>query len=219
MPADLPERLRQAAMPPSRALPFASIEQRVRGRRRRRYIARSATAVVIAGLLVTLVALTEHDQTSVRTVGPASPLTTSGIHVELPTGWTESAVDATATPAELLAVGTRQRPTPRGGVYCVGLDNAFVTISEVQPGQQPPSLSGGPGASRNQAVRRPDDFATTAPLDSSQCRIPGSSATTLSYLFTDHGRVLFATVTLGESVTDQRRADAFAVLNSLRIGN
>jgi hypothetical protein len=227
---DLLTKFDRAAAQPGREVPFSVIERRlhVRRSRRRGGIALSACAIV-AGVITTF-AFTGSNGPSVETVHPASsgreltfgdpPMT-----VVLPDGWSESPLPVVRTEPEVLIVGTVSVPANTFEQECPTnrelRDDVFVRIFEYT---HLVILSDEPPVNENLGAAfgpRPPDFAN-AVWDEGTCFDPetgpnGPRWPALSVRFRDSGRYLQANLLFGSSATAEQHAQAFALLNSLRV--
>lgn len=236
MPTDLNESLHNAAAKPSREAPLSAIETRLRRRRRLRQGAVGVCALALVAALGGGIALTTGGGPSVRTVTPAAAPTVTEyggdppISVELPDGWIESPIGpGLRFDQEVLTVGTATQPTGVAHTVCLAdaayQDDVFVLLREfthVELLRQ--SLNPEEGISRLAQTPFPDrpaDFAT-APSDDSTCFPPGADVVSggwpvAGFRFEDSGRMFEADIGFGPQSPPERRAEAYAVLNSLHV--
>ena len=218
MPADMNDTLHDVAARPSRDVPLAGIERRLRTRRRqRRGAALACGALLIGGIAGAGVLLTGGSEPSVRTTHAAQSLAAGGVAtVDLPDGWVQSPLQGAPNPGTMLVVGTvalgpgQQVGCPPGPDHAT---DAFVLLYDLAQ----------IGVRNEDAIARPADFAS-APHRDSPCTSLASTTTSssapavgrvLSFTFTDGGRVLLADISLGSDAPASREAEAFTVLNSL----
>lgn len=217
MPADLGRELRHAAPHPARDVPLAAIEERLRTRRRRR-VGGLAGAALVATIAVGggVAAFSQPDDTRVQVAAGSTKdgheTVGESVTVELPPGWFR--LDSADVVDAQLYVGTAPAAPDPGQCGPLPSDDAFVWISE------------GTRLTDDLPPPRPDDFATaqSGSETTNACnRVAGTSVTSggwtqQTYAFSEAGRVFTITLKLGSSVTEQRKAEAFAVMNSLQIG-
>lgn len=224
MPADVNDTFRDAAARPSHDVPMRAIERRLRTRHRQRIGAAVASGALIASLIAGAGVLLTGGASKpiVRTTHPAEALASGGgLSVNLPDGWVQIPLDGAPHPV-VLAVGTALLAPGTQADCATGPEHAtdaFVLIS----------IYGEDSAIPND---RPGDFANAAhneaacPLSAEATTTtsgPGTSTSTpsfgrvLSFEFADNGFVLRAHITFGTDTPPSRQAEAFAVLNSLRV--
>jgi len=210
------DTLHDVAARPSRDVPLAGIERRLRTRRRQRIGAAATCGLLVASLMVGAgVLLTDGgSQPIVRTTHSVASTANAdpGLSVQLPDGWVQTPVDASSEPAVRLMVGTNMIPPDTSAQPCFApmtpplAGHAFVQLSEynVLDEALPP---------------RPSDFSTAQPNLEKECMTSGadpfSVGTSYEYSFQDQGRNFVAIVTIDLANATELRAQALSVLNSL----
>ena len=141
-----------------------------------------------------------------------------GFSVHYPAGWTRSDRSLTpqlVDPAEILSVGTF--PMRPGGPNCVQFPvNA---ITDLGPGDALISILERERGDVGAYPPRPEAFGPQYGSDGDESRHCLDAPKEFSHwwiAFSDQGRAFYAYVAMGSEVTDQRRDEAWAILDSLR---
>lgn len=220
MPSDIEQLLHRAAASPSTPLDVGTIVERAGRFRRRRMIA--ATIGLVAIVAVTGVgiwsAAGSSPTTRLRAVKPPAPRR-AGFTVTIPAGWRRSAqvLTGTSDPHEILAAGTFTMRPPTG--YSPACDNQLPTtvVDAMGPGDAFVWLLERNGGDVG-APARPAHFNDGTVLRLNDCGPALARRQQRLYWgsFHDAGRVFYAGVLFGPDVSSTRRAEAYAILDSVR---
>lgn len=219
MSVELRSRLHAAAARPSGDAPLPAIEARLRTRRRRRLgavVVGGVTAVALVAT-VSIAVLTGDGGPTVRTTDPAQSTTAAyglGFTVDLPPGWVETRYSVDVV-QPVLFVGTEV--VSRGSVPCPSDPaGAIWVISQRATWTPRPNPEG--RDPQPAPMSRPADFTVAEPFAVSTCTATtnGTESELSEYAFIDDGQIYEASLALGSEASDERRAEAFAVINSLR---
>lgn len=148
----------------------------------------------------------------------ATPYSTHGLTVALPSGWSVARRSLTpnlADPRERLSVATFRLSTRTGrcaqfpaALSDVGPRDAFVTLQEQSD-----------RSTRTLFPQRPARFglATGTALTEATACSPTTPSSKRWMSFSDHGRNFYALVAIGPEATAATRAAAFRILDGLRV--
>jgi hypothetical protein len=220
MPSDIRQLLRDAAAAPSAPLEVGAVVERAgRVHRQRIRTALVAVAVIIAVTGIGIWSAQGRSPTTrLHTVNPPAPRS-AGFTVTIPPGWQRAGqvLSGLTDPHEILAAGTFPMHPP--ATYSPACDNQLPTtiVDAMGPGDAFVWLLERNGRDVG-APARPVHFNDGTVLRLNDCGPPLARRHQRLYWgsFHDGGRDFYAAVLLGPDVSSTRRAEAYAILDSLR---